>query len=121
MTDQEIVTKLAQKLYERKASDIVALRVGHLTVLCDYMLIASGRTAAQVSAMVDEADELMSELGITLRRSEGANEGRWAVLDYGSVMVHLFHKDEREYYRLERLWNDGTNEIELPLDQTLED
>ena len=121
MQDQELVIKAAQKLYDRKAGDIVALKTGHLTVLCDYMLIASGRTAAQVSALADEVDELMAAEGVPLRRSEGTREGRWVVLDYGHILVHIFHRDERAYYHLDRLWNDGTNQLDLPFDQTVSD
>ena len=121
MQDQELVTRLAQVLYNRKAFDIVALKVSHLTVLCDYMLIASGRTAAQVAALADAADEMMAASGVALRRSEGAQEGRWAVLDYDHILVHLFHRDERTYYGLERLWKDGTNELDLPFDQSAEE
>ncbi len=121
MQDQELVVKAAQKLYEKKAGDIVALKTGHLTIICDYMLIASGRTAAQVSALAEEVDQVMSGEGLPLRRSEGVHEGRWTVLDYGHILVHLFHRDERAYYNLERLWNDGTNQIPLPFDQTVQD
>ena len=120
MKDQELVLKLAQALYNRKAYDIVALKVSHLTVLCDYMLICSGRTASQVTALTDAVDEVMAEAGIPLRRSEGLAEGRWAVLDYSFLIVHVFHRDERVFYGLERLWNDGANELELPFDQTSE-
>ena len=118
MTDQELVLQLAETLYNKKALDITVLKVAHLTVLCDFMVIASGRTAAQVSALADAADEVMAGADVTLRRSEGTQEGRWAVLDYGHIMVHLFHRDERAYYGLERLWNDGTNRIALPFDQS---
>ncbi|MBR2824224.1 MAG: ribosome silencing factor [Clostridia bacterium] len=121
MQDQEIVLKLAQTLYDRKAGDIVALRVGHLTVLCDYMVIASGRTVSQVEALAQEVDEMMAKAGVPLRRSEGAREGRWVVLDYGFIMVHLFHRDDRAFYHLERLWSDGTNQLDLPFDQTVAD
>ena len=118
MQDQELTLELARLLYDRKARDIVVLKVSHLTVLCDYLLIATGRTANQVTALADAVDDLMAEKGIRLRRSEGRNEGRWAVLDYGHMMVHLFHRDERAYYGLDRLWNDGSNALDLPFDQT---
>ena len=121
MEDQELTLRLAQLLYDKKATDIIALKVGHLTVLCDYMLIATGRTANQVTALADAVDDLMSEQGFRLRRSEGRNEGRWAVLDYGHLMVHLFHRDERAYYGLDRLWNDGGNALDLPFDQSSPD
>ena len=121
MQDQEIVLKLAQTLYDRKAGDITVLKVGHLTVLCDYMVIASGRTVSQVEALAQEVDEKMAEAGVPLRRSEGAREGRWVVLDYGYIMVHIFHRDERAFYNLERLWSDGENQLLLPFDQTVAD
>lgn len=121
MQDQETVVRLAQLLYSRKALDIVALNVSHLTVLCDHMVIASGRTAAQVSALADYVDEFMAGEGVNLHRSEGRNEGRWVILDYGWIIVHLFHRDERTFYGLDRLWNDGTNALELPFDQTVKD
>lgn len=121
MEEKEQVIQLAQKLYEKKAENILVLNVSHLTVLCDYMLIASGRTAAQVSSLADYTDLFMSENHIPLRRSEGLREGRWSILDYGSIMVHLFHRDERAYYGLDRLWNDGSNTMDLPFDQTASD
>lgn len=121
MQDQDLIIRVARKLYDRKAGDIIALKTGHLTVVCDYMLIASGRTSAQVSSLADEVDEIMAAEGIALRRIEGLREGRWAVLDYGFILIHLFHRDDRAFYNLERLWNDGTNQIELPFDQTVTD
>jgi ribosome-associated protein len=121
MQDQELVLQLASFLYEKKAQDIVVLHVSHLTVLCDYLVIASGRTAAQVSALADLSDEYMAKNAVALRRTEGQREGRWAVLDYGSIMVHLFHREERAYYGLDRLWNDGSNALDLPFDQTIPD
>ena len=121
MQDQEIVLQLASYLYNRKAQDIVVLKVSHLTVLCDYLVIASGRTANQVSSLTDLADEFMAQHSIPLRRSEGSHEGRWAVLDYGNIMVHLFHREDRAYYGLDRLWNDGTNVLDLGFDQSEQD
>ena len=118
MQDKETVLRLAKLLYDRKAQDITVLSVDHLTVLCDWMVIASGRNANQVSALADAADELMAGERVSLRRSEGLREGQWAVLDYGHVIVHIFHRDERAFYGLDRLWNDGTNALELPFDQT---
>ena len=121
MQDQETVLSLTRLLYDRKAQDIIALKVSHLTVLCDYMVIASGRNDNQVSSMADAVDEMMSKEGIGLCRSEGRREGRWVILDYGHVIVHIFHRDERVFYGLDRLWNDGTNALALPFDQTLTD
>ena len=121
MQDQELIQQIAKSLYERKADNIVVLKVAHLTVLCDYMVIASGRSAAQVTALSDYVDEIMADAGISLRRSEGVNDGRWAVMDYGYIIVHIFHRDDRTYYNLDRLWNDGSNKVDLPFDQTVSD
>ena len=121
MQDQELVLRLTQQLYDRKAQDIVALNVSGLTVLCDWMVIASGRTDNQVSSLADMVDEFMEKEGLDIRRSEGRREGRWVILDYGHLIVHLFHRDERAFYGLDRLWNDGTNALDLPFDQTAPD
>ena len=121
MQDQELTLRLSQLLYDRKAQDIVALNVSHLTVLCDHMIIASGRTPNQVSSLADAVEELMLQESQVLRRSEGRREGRWIVLYYGHLIVHLFHRDARAFYGLDRLWSDGTNALPLPFDQTMPD
>ena len=121
MQDQAFVQEIARVLYDKKAYDIVALDVSALTVITDYMVIASGRSANQVKALADEVDERMAEHGIQLRRCEGQSDGRWIVMDYGTVLVQLFHREEREFYNLERLWSDGSNKLELPFDQTDDD
>ena len=118
MQGNELVQKIASVLWDRKALDIVALDVRDLTVLCDYMIIASGRNANQVKGLYDDVDDAMAKEGVQLRRSEGSAEGRWVVLDYSTILVHIFHQEERSFYNLERLWDDGTNRIPLPFDQT---
>lgn len=115
-----LAQKIASILYGKKAQDIVALSVGHMTVITDYMVIASGHSALQVKALAEEIDALLSQEGITPRRQEGHNEGRWIVIDYASVIVHIFHREERAYYNLERLWDDGSNKVTLPFDQSIE-
>ena len=114
MTDMELTMEIARALDDKRALDIVAYDVRNLTVICDYMVIASGRNANNVHAMVDAVDDRMAELGLELRRKEGAAEARWVVMDYGRILVHLFSQEERRYYHLERLWDDGTNKLDLP-------
>ena len=118
--DQALAQEIAQVIYDKKGRDIVVLNVQHLTVICDYMVIATGRSVTQVKALADEVDDRMAELGLNLRRTEGQQDGRWVVLDYGHIMVHLFHQEDRAYYNLERLWEDGSNRLPLPFDQTLD-
>ncbi len=117
---KELIEKIAGILYEKKAQNIVALDVSGMTVITDCMLIASGRSALQVKALADEVEDRLSELGIEPARKEGQQEGRWIVLDYGSVLVHIFHAEEREFYRLDKLWEADQNRIALPFDNEVE-
>ena len=112
----ELVTKIANILYEKKAQNIVALNVKDLTVITDAMLIATGRSTIQVRTLADEVEEKMTEMGLDPIRKEGQQEGRWIVLDYGEVLVHIFHMEERDFYRLDKLWEMGQNRIPLPFD-----
>lgn len=114
MNQSNLAQKIARILYDKKALDITVLHVGHLTVITDYMVIASGRSSLQVKALADDVDEALAMEGITLRAREGTGEGRWIVLDYGTVLVHIFHPEDRQFYHLERLWEDGQNRIALP-------
>jgi len=107
----EMVSKIARILYDKKAQDIVALDVAPLTVITDYMVIASGRSTIQVRTLADEVEEKMSEMGEEPIRKEGQQDGRWVVLDYGSVLVHIFHTQEREFYRLDKLWESDQNRL----------
>ena len=108
---KEIALSAAKALDDKKAQDILVLEVGHRTVIADYMVIASGRSAPQVKALLEALEERLAQRGTHPRRREGMGEGRWAVLDYGAVIVHVFHEEERAYYQLERLWMDGDNVV----------
>ena len=121
MTDIAITQDIAQTLYKNKANHILALDVRELTVICDYMVIASGRSSLQVKSLADEVDDTLAMEGIQLRSKEGNAEGRWIVLDYGTVLVHLFHPEEREFYRLDKLWENDQNRIALGFEEDDED
>lgn len=114
MDQGKLALQIAQILYSKKALDIRVLRVAHLTVITDYMVIASGRSALQVKALAEDVDDQLAMEGVALRAKEGAAEGRWVVLDYGTVLVHIFHPEDRQFYHLERLWEDGENRVALP-------
>lgn len=111
---QELAIAIAQTLRDKRAEELLVLEITHLTVIADYMVIANGRSMVQVKALADAVEKSLSEAGVEPSRREGYAEGRWIVLDYGSVIVHVFHEQEREYYHLERLWMDGTNTVPLP-------
>ena len=98
-------------LYNKKASDIVAIHVADKTIIADWFIICSGRATQQVKAIADELDHKAQELGLTLRRSEGYGEGKWIVLDFADILVHIFYPEERKYYNMERLWDEDNSAI----------
>ena len=117
MDQKEIALLAAKALDDKRAKDITVLKVDEMTVITDYMVIATGRSTPQVKALADNVEEELAKIDVFPRRSEGYAEGRWCVLDFGDVMVHVFSEQDREYYQLERLWADGTNEIELSFEK----
>ena len=108
---KEQALKLCEILYNKKALDIMAIHVGDKTIIADWFVICSGRATAQVKALCDEVEEKSAELGLEVRRTEGDPEGRWIVVDFGSILVHIFYPEEREYYNMERLWVDDPRDF----------
>ena len=109
--NKDTILQLCKILYDKKAMDIRAIEVTDKTIIADWFIVASGRGVPQVKALCDELEEKAAEMGLIPRRKEGYQEGRWIVLDFGDLLVHLFHPEERTYYNLERLWDDGQNVI----------
>ncbi len=110
MESYQIAKAAAKILSDKKAQDIVILNVSEQTVVCSYFVIGSGRSTTQVRALCDNVEELMKkDHGLTPARTEGLREGRWGVLDYGDVVVHVFNEESRLFYYLERLWDSGKN------------
>lgn len=110
MTSKEKTLAICRYLSEKKAYGIVYIDVESKTSLCDYFVICSGRSSTQVKSLAENLDEkLEKEFSLTPKRREGVREGRWAVLDYEDVIVHIFNDEERDFYHLERLWENGTN------------
>lgn len=104
---KELALQIAKLLDEKKSLDVQVLDISLLTTVCDFFVIASGRTEVQVRALCDELEKNLSVNEYRVWHKEGYRGGRWIVLDYKDVVVHLFHKDERVFYNLERLWADG--------------
>ena len=110
MSDKKIkkVALLAAEAAEdKKAKDIDVLSVEELTIVSDYFVICSGNTEVQVKAIARGIEEKLGENNIEPQNVAGASEGRWILLDYADVIVHVFHKNERDFYELERLWADA--------------
>jgi len=103
----------ARAAADLKATDVVAIDVSEPLVITDIFVIASADNERQVNAITEEVEDKMREAGHQPLRREGVRDGRWALLDYGDVVVHVQHDDERGFYGLERLWKDcPTLEIE---------
>lgn len=105
-TAREQVMKICEVLYNKKALDIKALYVADKTIVAEWFVICSGRAVTQVKTLCDELKDKAFEMGLEIRRMEGYHEGRWIVVDFGHILVHIFHPEEREYFKMERLWED---------------
>ena len=97
----------ARAAAEKQGADITVLDVRSLIVITDFFVIVSGSTSRQVKTIVDAVEEALRGLGVKPLRREGETEGRWVLLDYVDVVVHVFGAEERRYYDLERLWKDA--------------
>ena len=96
-------------LDEKKGEDIRIIDIAGISVLADYFIIAKGSSESQVQAMVDNVEEEMHKAGYSLKQREGYGSGNWVLLDFGDVIVHVFDKENRLFYDLERIWRDGKN------------
>ena len=102
----EILKIAANAINAKKGREIAAVKIDKLTVLGEYFLLCTANSSTQVRALCDEVEEKLKEAGITPHHIEGRSTG-WIVLDYGSVIVHVFGKNEREFYSLDKMWSDG--------------
>lgn len=102
----DLTIAAARAASDRKAEDLVALDVSGKLVLTDAFLIASGTNERQVGAIVDAVEEALHGMGTAPVRREGKSQGRWVLLDFGDLVVHVQHAEDRGYYSLERLWKD---------------
>jgi len=109
----ELAVAAARAASDRKAENLVALDVSGQLVLTDVFLIASAKNERQVGAVVDAVEEALHRLGAQALRREGQTNARWVLLDFGDLVVHVQHTEDRVYYALERLWRDCPT-VELP-------
>ncbi len=112
---KELAITAARAASDRKAAEIIALDVSDHLVLTDAFVIASGNNERQVGAIVDAVEEAMHKAGAKRIRREGKEGGRWVLIDFGDVIVHVQHQEDRAFYALEKLWADCPA-IELPED-----
>ena len=116
MESRELVRQIAASLDKHKAQDLKIIGVRDLTVIADYFVIAAGTSSTQVKALADYVEYELDQQGIKPQRVEGYSSSSWILMDYGSVIVHVFYEETRAFYDLERLWTDGE---QLPLDEFL--
>lgn len=107
MTSFESAITLAKALDSKKGIDIKVLRTGDLTTLADYFVICSGTSNAQIKALSDACEKAMDEAGEPAHHVEGHRDGTWVLLDFSTVIVHIFTDEARKFYDLERLWADA--------------
>lgn len=108
MKGLELSTAIAKILDEKKAQDVKVLKIEDLTVVTDYIVIATGTSTTQVKALADEVDFKLGQLyNLQPTRVEGYESKNWILMDYDTVIVHVFHPEARNYYNLDKLWADG--------------
>lgn len=106
MNSEKIIKIALNALNEKKATQLSAIHVGELTVITEYFIIATANSSSHIKALADIVDEKLSKEGIEARHIEGKATG-WVLLDYNSVVIHIFSREAREFYGLDRMWNDG--------------
>lgn len=107
MSERKILMTAVKAADDKRAEDIMVLNMKGISLIADYFIICHGNSDKQVQAIAREIREKAEEQGYSLKRMEGFDEARWVLIDIGDVVVHVFHKEERSYYNLERLWGDA--------------
>lgn len=103
----EIVKIAVKAMDDKKAEDIKVIRIGEVSSVADYFVIANGTNPSQVEAIVDAVEEELTKNDISALRTEGLRSSGWILMDYGDVVIHIFSKEDRLFYDLERIWRDG--------------
>ena len=103
----KIVKQAVEALEDKKAEDITVLDISEVSTIADYFIIANGSNPNQLAAMQDAVDEAFYKAGIHAKQTEGNMNSTWILIDYNDVIVHLFSKEDRLFYDLERIWKDG--------------
>ncbi len=106
MERTELMKNIVATLDSKKATDIKSLEITELTAVADYFVIATGTSGTHIRALSDEVQDALTKQGVEPRNVEGKSTG-WILLDYGTVVVHVFTPDQRELYSLEHLWGDA--------------
>lgn len=104
---KEMAQLVIKALEDKKAEDIRIIDISEVSVLADYFIIASGTNCSQIQALVDNTEDILGRAGYEKRQIEGYDAANWILMDFGDVIVHVFDKENRLFYDLERIWRDG--------------
>lgn len=107
ITSREMAKIACDALADKKGEDIRAIDISEISVLADYFIIANGASESQVRALVDNVEEQLDKAGVVTKQREGYGLGSWVLLDFGDIIVHVFDRENRLFYDLERIWSDG--------------
>ena len=107
MTSIQLADLLCDTLKSKRAFDIVKINVEEKTSVADYFVVASARSSTQVKSLTEYCEEAAENAGAKILRKDGISDGRWAIVDFGDVILHIFNDEMRLFYHLERLWGDG--------------
>ena len=108
MEQSKNMVRLAyQALDDKKGAEIQVIDISQVSVLADYFIIANGNSESQVRALVDNVEEELGKAGYDMKQREGYGSGNWVLMDFGEIIVHVFDKENRLFYDLERIWRDG--------------
>ncbi|MBD5477645.1 MAG: ribosome silencing factor [Lachnospiraceae bacterium] len=107
MDSKEIAKLAITALEDKKAEDIKVIDISEVSVIADYFIIANGTNNSQIQALSDNVEEKLGQAGVPLRQIEGYNNANWILLDFHDVIIHIFDKENRLFYDLERIWRDG--------------
>ena len=108
MTKQREMAQIACKaIDDKKGQDIKIIDISEISIMADYFVVASGSSSTQIQALVRNVEENLHKAGYVMKRMEGDKNSSWVLLDFGDVVVHVFNREDRLFYDLERIWSDG--------------
>ena len=107
MTGKEIIKNILDALEDKKAENIQIIDISEVSSIADYFIITNGNNKSQVQAMADNVAEKLGREGIYAKQTEGYSSANWILLDYTDIVIHIFDKESRGFYDLERIWRDG--------------
>lgn len=107
MTSKELTKLAVAALEDRKAEDVTVIDISEISPIADYFIIANGTNQNQLQAMRDAADEALYKADVKVQQIEGNQSSTWILMDYGDIIIHIFSKEDRLFYDLERTWRDG--------------